>query len=69
MCECADRQDVVSECTQGDAQHSTTEICDDLQAGGRLAEVSRPAESSRAAFISLILLLLDRRTVGQLFLL
>lgn len=37
-------------CTQVDAQLYTTEIFDDLQAGGGLAEMSRPAESSRAVF-------------------
>lgn len=53
---------------QGDAQLSTTEMCDDLQTWGGLVKMSWPAESSRAAFISLIKLLLGRRSVGQQFL-
>lgn len=48
---------VLTGCGQSDrvdARLSTTEIRADVQAGGGSAEVRRPAESSRAAFISLI---------------
>lgn len=67
LCDCADRQDVVSQIR---LMHTHTGRCSAPHhrevwwcAGSRgLAEVSRPAESSRAAFISRIQLLLDRRS-------
>lgn len=55
----------VKRCAGGDALLSTTEICDHVQEGGGLAEVRWPAESGTPVFISLIQLLLDRRSVGQ----